>query len=100
MKKAEYYLAPSEKVAGLYGISPSASDYDSSGPIQIPFAKYFPKMSQLWLSALQSLGIPMNDHSLVGNNIDASQQPSDINPTPPGVIPPSHVCSPTPPAKT
>jgi hypothetical protein len=36
---------------------------------------------QLWLPALQSLGIPTNDHSLAGNNIDVSQQPSDIDPT-------------------
>jgi choline dehydrogenase-like flavoprotein len=38
-------------------------------------------LCQTWLPALQSLGIPKNDHPLAGNNIGASQQPSDINPS-------------------
>ena len=38
-------------------------------------------MCQTWLPALRSLKIPQNDHPLAGNNIGASQQPSDINPS-------------------
>jgi choline dehydrogenase-like flavoprotein len=37
-------------------------------------------LGQKWLSALDSLGIPTNDHPLAGNNIGASIPPSDINP--------------------
>lgn len=80
MRKAEHYHAPSEQVASLYGIKPSVSDYGSSGPVQISFDKYVSKVSRIWLAALNSLGIPTNDHSLAGSNIGASQQPSDINP--------------------
>jgi choline dehydrogenase-like flavoprotein len=81
IRKAEHYHAPSDQVASLYGINPSASDFGSSGPVQVSFAKYVSKVSQLWLPALNSLGIPTNNHPLAGNNIGASQQPSDINPT-------------------
>src|SRR5882762_6662786 len=80
MKKAEHYHAPSNQVASLFGIKPSAYDYGSSGPIQVSFDKYVSKVSQIWLAAMNSLGIPTNDHSLAGNNIGVSQQPSDINP--------------------
>jgi choline dehydrogenase-like flavoprotein len=38
-------------------------------------------MYQTWLPALQSLGIPTNNHPLAGSNVGASQQPSDINPS-------------------
>jgi len=40
MKKAEHYHAPSDRVASLFGIKPSASDYGRSGPIQVSFV-YF-----------------------------------------------------------
>lgn len=80
MKKAENYHAPSDQVTSSYGIQPSSSDYGNSGLIQISFGKYVSKVSRIWLAAMDSLGIPTNDHSLAGNNIGASQQPSDINP--------------------
>ena len=37
-------------------------------------------LAQRWLSALESLGIPTNDHPLAGNNVGVSIPPSDINP--------------------
>jgi choline dehydrogenase-like flavoprotein len=43
--------------------------------------RYVSQLSQKWLSALQSIGIPKNDHPLSGKNIGASQQPSNINPS-------------------
>jgi choline dehydrogenase-like flavoprotein len=43
--------------------------------------RYVGAVTQKWLAALQSLGIPKNDHPLSGNNIGASQQPADINPS-------------------
>jgi hypothetical protein len=80
MKKAEHYHAPSTQVATMFGINPSASDRGGSGPIQVSFNKYVSTLSQLWLSALQSLEISKNDYPLAGSNIGVSQQPSDINP--------------------
>lgn len=35
MKRAEHYRGPSERVAELYGINSSASDYGISGLIQV-----------------------------------------------------------------
>jgi choline dehydrogenase-like flavoprotein len=43
--------------------------------------RYVSQLSRKWLSALQSIGVPKNDHPLAGNNIGASQQPSSINPS-------------------
>jgi choline dehydrogenase-like flavoprotein len=37
-------------------------------------------LAEKWLRALESLGIPTNDHPLAGNNVGASIQPSDIDP--------------------
>lgn len=81
MKKAETFHQPSKEVASLFGIQPSASDYGNRGPVQVSFDKYVSQLSQKWLSALQSIGVPKNDHPLAGNNIGASQQPSSINPS-------------------
>lgn len=80
-KRAEQYHAPSQQVASAYGIQPSPSDYGSSGPVQVSFAKYVSKMAHYWIPALQSLGIPKNENPLAGNNTGVSQQPSSINPT-------------------
>lgn len=81
MKKAEHFHAPSDLVASSLGIRPSISDFGSSGPIQVSFVKYVSKLNEIWLPAMESLGIPKNDHPLAGNNIGVSQHPSDINPT-------------------
>lgn len=81
MKKAEHYHKPSKRVSSSLGIHPSASDYGSSGPVQVSFLKYVSKVAEIWLPALESLGIAKNDHSLAGHNIGVSQQPASINPT-------------------
>lgn len=81
MKKAEHYHAPSKQVSSSLGIHPSASDYGRSGPVQVSFLKYVSKVAEIWLPALESLGIAKNDHPLAGNNIGVSQQPASINPT-------------------
>lgn len=80
MKKAEHYHSPTQELASAFDIHPTASDYGSSGPVQVSFTKYAAKISEIWISALESLGVPSNEHPLAGNNIGASQQPSDINP--------------------
>src|SRR6267154_402950 len=70
--------------------APFRSPFPSQFLVVIPFSlhdakfytpRYVSKLSQRWLAALGSLGIPTNDHSLAGNNIGVSQQPSDINPS-------------------
>jgi choline dehydrogenase-like flavoprotein len=81
MKKAEDFTAPSTANAKKLDISPVASNYGSSGPIQVSYPKYVSKQVQKWIPALVSLGLTKNDEPLGGNNVGASVQPSDINPT-------------------
>ncbi|PWY97515.1 alcohol oxidase [Testicularia cyperi] len=81
MKKSETFHAPSKKNADLLEIQPVASDYGTSGPIQVAFPNYIPKVVSKWVKALTSLGVPYNNQPLSGENVGASQQPSDINPS-------------------
>ncbi|EST04625.1 Glucose-methanol-choline oxidoreductase, N-terminal [Kalmanozyma brasiliensis GHG001] len=81
MKKSEKFHAPSQQNADLLGIKPVASDYGSSGPIQLAFPNYISQQVRRWIPALQALGIPKNDQPLAGENVGVSQQPSDINPS-------------------
>jgi len=80
MKKAEKFTAPSAANAKKLDISPVASDYGSSGPVQVSYPNYVSQQVQKWIPALQSLGISKNEQPLAGNNVGASVQPSDINP--------------------
>jgi choline dehydrogenase-like flavoprotein len=81
MKKSERFHAPSQENADLLGVKPVASDYGSSGPIQVAFPNYISQQVRRWIPALLELGIPKNDQPLAGENVGVSQQPSDINPT-------------------
>ncbi|KIM91387.1 GMC oxidoreductase [Piloderma croceum F 1598] len=80
MKKAESFHQPSRELASSFGIDVSASDYGSTGSVQISFTKYVSPLARKWFHALESLGIMKNDHPLAGNNVGASMQPSDIDP--------------------
>ena len=80
MKKSEHFHMPSPQIASELHIKPSAKDYGDSGPVQVSFPFYIGKQTQNWIPALESLGIPRNDHSLGGNNVGASVQPSIIDP--------------------
>lgn len=80
MKKAEHFHAPSEQITTELGLIPTAADFGNSGPIQVIYARYVAKASQVWLAALESLGIPTNRHALAGSNIGGSQFPNNINP--------------------
>ncbi|PWN52124.1 alcohol oxidase [Violaceomyces palustris] len=80
MKKSETFHAPSAEDASKLNINPVASDYGSSGPIQVSFPRYISEQVQRWIPALVSLGIPKNEQPLAGSNVGASVQPSDINP--------------------
>ncbi|KAN0061487.1 hypothetical protein ACQY0O_006334 [Thecaphora frezii] len=81
MRKAESFHAPSAADAAKLGIQPVAADYGSDGPIQVSFPRYISQQVQRWIGALTELGIPYNNQPLAGDNVGASQQPSDINPT-------------------
>ncbi|CBQ68668.1 related to Glucose oxidase [Sporisorium reilianum SRZ2] len=81
MKKSEHFHAPSQQNADLLGVKPVASDYGSSGPIQVAFPNYISQQVRRWIPALMELGIPKNDQPLAGENVGVSQQPSDINPS-------------------
>ncbi|GAC99734.1 choline dehydrogenase [Pseudozyma hubeiensis SY62] len=81
MKKSEKFHPPSQENADLLGVKPVASDYGSSGPIQVAFPNYISQQVRRWIPALLALGIPKNDQPLAGENVGVSQQPSDINPT-------------------
>lgn len=81
MKKSEKFHAPSQENADLLGVKPVASDYGSSGPIQVAFPNYISQQVRRWIPALSELGIPKNDQPLAGQNVGVSQQPSNINPS-------------------
>ncbi|UZJ56137.1 hypothetical protein CBS101457_005457 [Exobasidium rhododendri] len=80
MKKAEHFTTPSAANAKKLDITPVASDYGTSGPVQVSYPKYISQQVQRWIPALVSLGLTKNDEPLGGNNVGASVQPSDINP--------------------
>ncbi len=80
MKKSESFHMPLEQHLKELHFKPDPSDYGSDGPIQVSFPPYIGKQAQNWIPALESLGIPRNDHSLAGNNVGASVQPSIICP--------------------
>ncbi|KAK0520317.1 hypothetical protein OC842_007142 [Tilletia horrida] len=80
MRKSEQFSAPSAGQQDKLNLRPVASDYGSSGPIKVSFPKYVSEQVQNWIPALQSLGLPVNEQPLAGNNVGASLQPSDINP--------------------
>ncbi|KDN46112.1 GMC oxidoreductase [Tilletiaria anomala UBC 951] len=80
MRKAEHFHLPSPVTAEALHIKPDAKDYGNSGPIQVSFPLYVGEQTRNWILALESLGIPRNDHSLAGNNVGASVQPSIIDP--------------------
>lgn len=81
MKKAEDFTAPSAAQAKALDITPVASNYGSSGPLKVSYPKYISTQVSKWIPALQALGITKNDQPLGGNNVGASNQPSDINPS-------------------
>lgn len=79
IKKAEAFSTPSATTASQLGIAPSSSDYGLVGPLKVSFGIYVSRAASLWISALGSLGVPLNNHPLAGNNVGAQQQPSSIN---------------------
>lgn len=81
MKKAERFTAPSAADADKLDIQPVTSDYGNAGPIQVSFPKYVSQQVQKWIPALETLGIQKNNEPLAGNNVGASVQPSNINPS-------------------
>ncbi|SPO38680.1 related to Glucose oxidase [Pseudozyma flocculosa] len=80
MKKSEKFTAPSASDAAKLGYTPVASDYGSAGPVQVSFPKYISQQVQRWIGALNELGIPTNSQPNAGDNVGASNHPSDINP--------------------
>lgn len=79
MKKAESFVTPSAKQQSELNIQVVPADYGTSGPVSVSFPRYISKQVQNWIPALKSLGIPVNDQPLAGDNLGASVQPSDIN---------------------
>ena len=80
MKKSEKFTAPSAENAKALGITPVASNYGSSGPIQVSYPRFISESVKRWIPALTGLGIPLNNEPLGGENVNAAQHPSDINP--------------------
>ncbi|KAK0549884.1 hypothetical protein OC846_003885 [Tilletia horrida] len=81
MRKSEAFHAPDAGQQDALNLHPTAADYGSKGPIQVSFPKYVSEQVMNWIPALQSLGLSVNNNPLAGNNVGASLQPSDINPS-------------------
>lgn len=79
MRRAEDFTAPSAETLAALNITPVASDYGQSGPIQVSFPRYVSEQVSNWIGSLSSLGIPVNQQPLAGDNVGASLQPSNIN---------------------
>ncbi|CAD6899622.1 unnamed protein product [Tilletia controversa] len=81
MRKSEEFSAPTQAQQDKLHLHPVSSDYGSSGPIKVSYPKYVSEQVQNWIPALQSLGLTYNNQPLAGDNVGASLQPADINPT-------------------
>ncbi|CAD6888387.1 unnamed protein product [Tilletia laevis] len=80
MRKAEQFFSPPQDQQDRLHFSTTASDYGSSGPIKVSFPKCISEQAQNWVPALNSLGLPVNNQPLAGDNIGASLHPSSSNP--------------------
>ncbi|CAD6975559.1 unnamed protein product [Tilletia controversa] len=80
MRKAEQFFVPTQSQEDSMHVSTIAGDYGSSGLIKISFPKCITEQVQNWIPALRSLGLPVNNQPLAGDNIGATLHPSSSNP--------------------
>ncbi|CAO1613800.1 unnamed protein product [Sympodiomycopsis kandeliae] len=80
MQAAETFTAPSQSQQEKLNQKVNPSNYGHKGAVDASFPKYVSKQVSNWIPALQSLGIPVNNEPLAGDNTGASLQPSNINP--------------------
>ncbi|KAI5890369.1 alcohol oxidase [Schizophyllum commune H4-8] len=79
-KKASNFTSLAPEEAEALGVQPSASDYGTDGPVHVSFGDYFWPVTNLWVAALNALGIPTNNRPNGGNIVGVNLTPSNIRP--------------------
>lgn len=80
MRKAEMFTT-SKSIEDPVLIQNHQNQYGFQGPIKISLPQYITHQLIYWIPALRSIGLKLNTAPLSGNNLGASIQPSDIDPT-------------------